>query len=150
MRLREFPVSDLPGFLPGCLCQQTGPGCLAWPGGWECCAASSSGWWWPTCCPYRSPLLGGNVHFGYFDFHSLVPASPADPNIKKQGQWCVPVLVVAGLFQSHPPMAFCCWMLTVGVLGGAGELRPVKAYIRLSKLRKLSSWWEAEERLFNG
>lgn len=37
-----------------------------------------------------------------------------------------PVLVVAGLFQSHPPIGFCCWMLTVGVVVGTGELRPVQ------------------------
>lgn len=40
----------------------------------------------------------------------------------------LPVFVVAGLFQSHPPIAFCCWMLTVGVEGGIGELRPVHAH----------------------
>lgn len=49
------------------------------------------------------------------------------------GYWFLPVLVVAGLFQSHPPMAFCCWMLTVGVVGGTGELRPIQAHKGLSQ-----------------
>lgn len=32
----------------------------------------------------------------------------------------------ACLFHSHVPVELCCWMLTVGVVGGTGELRPVK------------------------
>lgn len=35
----------------------------------------------------------------------------------------------ACLFHSQAPVELCCWMLTVGVVGGTGELRSVKETI---------------------
>lgn len=40
----------------------------------------------------------------------------------------------AVLFQSHPPpIVLCCWMFTVGVVGGTGELRPGRDWHKLAR-----------------
>lgn len=48
----------------------------------------------------------------------------------------------AVLFQSHPPpIVLCCWMFTVGVVGGTGELRPDRDWHRLDHLIQLQPFY---------
>lgn len=120
-------MSHLATDLQGCRCQQMGPVCLACSDGWGCCEQSPWGWLWLTDFPHQSLLL----HEATKIFYTLFSLTAV--KLSHVCDICVPVLVVAGRFQSHPPMAFCCWMLTVGAAGGTGELRPIQAQRHLSQ-----------------